>query len=41
MDFNFSDEQNLLRDTVKRMVEEKIAPAAAENDVQAKSLWIA
>jgi len=36
MDFNFSDEQNLLRDTVKRMVAEKIAPAAIENDVEGK-----
>lgn len=32
MDFKFTEEQLMLKDMVKRMVDEKIAPAAIEND---------
>lgn len=32
MEFNFTDEQMMLKETVRKMVDEKIAPAAIEND---------
>jgi alkylation response protein AidB-like acyl-CoA dehydrogenase len=32
MDFNFTEEQSMMKDMVKRMVDEKIAPAAVDND---------
>ena len=32
MDFDFTEEQLMLKDTVRKMVEDKIAPAAVEND---------
>lgn len=33
MDFNFTEEQLMLKNTVKKMVDDKIAPAAVDNDV--------
>ena len=32
MDFNFTEEQLMLKKTIKKMVDEKIAPASVEND---------
>src|SRR5438128_10835313 len=34
MDFELSDEQRLLQDTVRRFVDERILPNAVENDIQ-------
>src|SRR5256714_13924137 len=33
MDFELSDEQRLLQDTVRRFVEDRILPNAVENDI--------
>src|SRR5438128_5526754 len=33
MDFEFSDEQRLLQDTVRRFVDDRILPNAVENDI--------
>src|SRR2546421_2927869 len=34
MDFELTDEQRLLQDTVRRFVDERILPSAVENDVE-------
>ncbi len=33
MDFELSDEQRLLQDTVRRFVDDRILPSAGENDI--------
>src|SRR5215211_6593938 len=34
MDFEFTDEQRLLQDTVRRFVDDRILPNAVENDIR-------